>query len=140
MWGDSGDQPAVNGRYNLPRGIIQFITCMAIPPFDTESLVVGVYLDLGIPYIIYIYVCVILESILYMYTYIYIYMLPPLKSLPFLWVSSVQTAEIFLRWKTIQSKQFFLLGCSSWFQSQLFRRVEHMRQSMSVFTRSLCAA
>ena len=32
--------------------------------------------------------------------YIYIYMLPPLRSLPFLWVSSVQTAERFLRWNT----------------------------------------
>ena len=31
--------------------------------------------------------------------YIYI-CYPPLKSLPFLWVSSVQTAERFLRWKT----------------------------------------
>ena len=32
--------------------------------------------------------------------YIYIYATPPLKSLPFLWVSSVQTAERFLRWNT----------------------------------------
>ena len=33
--------------------------------------------------------------------YIYIYICyPPLKSLPFLWVSSVQTAERFLRWNT----------------------------------------
>ena len=31
---------------------------------------------------------------------IYIYATPPLKSLPFLWVSSVQTAERFLRWNT----------------------------------------
>ena len=33
--------------------------------------------------------------------YIYIYICyPPLKSLPFLWVSSVQTTERFLRWNT----------------------------------------
>ena len=36
----------------------------------------------------------------YIYIYIYIYATPPLKSLPFLWVSSVQTAERFLRWNT----------------------------------------
>ena len=36
----------------------------------------------------------------YTYKYIYIYATPPLKSLPFLWVPSVQTAERFLRWNT----------------------------------------
>ena len=45
----------------------------------------------------------------YVYIYIYIYIhiyncYPPLKSLPFLWASSVQTAERFLRWKTTSVK------------------------------------
>ena len=41
----------------------------------------------------------------YIYIYVYIYICyPPLESLPFLWVSSVQTAERFLRWKTASVK------------------------------------
>ena len=47
----------------------------------------------------YIFAYTHLDSYTQIHVYIYI-CYPPLKSLPFLWVSSVQTAERFLRWKT----------------------------------------